>query len=80
MLTTAAQRVRLTFAGEELAAVSTFTYPGTRCAEPGVESGAVQQQLFTTMVTPILTYGVEVWAPQLIPPAARKSHTGGEQT
>ena len=28
------------------------------------------------MVTPILTYGAEVWAPQLIPQAAR-SHTGG---
>ena len=48
-----------------------------RCAELGVESAAVQQQLFTTMVTPILTYGAEVWAPQLIPKAARASHTGG---
>ena len=48
-----------------------------RCAELGVESAAVQQQLFTTMVTPILTYGAEVWAPQLIPKAAQASHTGG---
>ena len=105
MLATA-KRARLTFAGEELAAVSTFTYLGTmfssadafaaaaapervrkaraamysnraRCAELGLESAAVQQQLFTTMVTPILTYGAEVWAPQLIPKAATASHTGG---
>ena len=37
-----------------------------RCADLGLHSAAVQLRLFDTMVLPALSYGAEIWAPQLI--------------
>ena len=37
-----------------------------RCAELGLQGAATQLRLFDTMVSTVLSYGVEVWGPQLI--------------
>ena len=42
----------------------------SRCAELGVEAVGVRLQLFSTMVDSVLSYGAEVWAPQLAARAA----------
>lgn len=41
-----------------------------RCAALGIESAPVQLQLFSTMVDSVLSYGAEVWGPQLVAKAA----------
>lgn len=48
-----------------------------RCAELGVEAVGVQLQLFSTMVDSVLSYGAEVWAPQLAAKAATSSACSG---
>ncbi|KAL4858979.1 LINE-1 retrotransposable element ORF2 protein [Chlorella vulgaris] len=37
-----------------------------RCAELGLQGAKLQMQMFNTMVLPVLSYGAEVWSPQLI--------------
>lgn len=37
-----------------------------RCAELGIEAAAVRRQLFSITVDSMLSYGAEVWAPQLV--------------
>jgi hypothetical protein len=44
-----------------------------RCAELGVQAAAVRLQLFSTMVDSVLSYGSEVWAPQLVVKAVTSS-------
>ena len=50
-----------------------------RCAELGLQSVPVQLRMFDTMVTSVLSYGAEVWAPHLIAAgkacAATRVHT-----
>ena len=43
-----------------------------RCAELGVAAAPVRLQLFSTMVDSVLSYGAEVWAPQLAARAASR--------
>ena len=45
----------------------------SRCAELGVEAVGVRLQLFSTMVDSVLSYGAEVWAPQLVARGAASS-------
>ena len=51
-----------------------------RCADLGVESGDTQRRLFLVIVLPVLTYGAEVWAPQLIPKSAQQLAGGGSKS
>ena len=48
-----------------------------RCKELGVVTPAVTLNLFTTMVESVLSYGAEIWAPELIAAATRPGHPNG---
>lgn len=37
-----------------------------RCAELGLRGARVQLHMFNAMVLPVLSYGAEIWSPQLI--------------
>ena len=41
-----------------------------RCAQLGIQAAGVRLQLFSTLVDSVLSYGAEVWAPQLSAKAA----------
>lgn len=41
-----------------------------RCAELGIEAAAVRLEMFRTLVDSVLSYGAEVWGPQLAAKAA----------
>ena len=48
-----------------------------RCAELGLGAVGLQLQLFSTMVDSVLSYGAEVWAPQLAAKAAASNTSSG---
>lgn len=56
----AAAAARATAGGSAMHAVR------RRCAELGLRGARVQLQLFNAMVLPVLSYGAEIWSPQLI--------------
>jgi hypothetical protein len=46
-----------------------------RCAALGLHGAKLQMQMFNTMVLPVLSYGAEVWSPQLIAAGSQCSAT-----
>ena len=60
----------------QLARGSWFSHQA-RCKELGVVTPAVTLNLFTTMVESVLSYGAEIWAPELIAAATRPGLPNG---